>query len=291
MYEKRVKTVHHQIATIEFGDPDTADMTLVFVHGWLDNAASFIELMKALHPMLPNVHLVALDLPGHGLSTHRSDDNYSLFQDYIDDIHQFLAVLSPNKLVLVGHSLGAFVTACYSAAFSENVVALVQIEGFSPLSESASNTVKRLRDGILSRQALRDKRNRSYSSLDEMVGVRAKVNRLQRSEVKPIVERGTEFDDEVWKWRHDSKLKAGSLIRISSEHAQAIMAEISCPHLLILGESGFADLTHQAERELRSTCSATNGRINVEYVPGGHHCHVQQPQLTAELIFALVNKI
>ena len=40
------------------------------LHGWLDNAGSFIPLMRHLRK---EEHWVALDLPGHGQSFHRPD--------------------------------------------------------------------------------------------------------------------------------------------------------------------------------------------------------------------------
>ncbi|UGA55608.1 alpha/beta fold hydrolase [Vibrio sp. VB16] len=289
--ENKFKLVHNELATMELGDPETAELTIVFIHGWLDNSGSFIKLMKECHQLMPDVHLVAVDLPGHGLSAHRSDDNYYLFHDYIDDIHQFLTALSPKKLLLVGHSLGAFLATCYSAAFSENVAGLVQIEGFGPLAESPNNTVKRLREGVLSRQQIREKRERYFFSIDEMVDIRAKVNHLRRLEVMPIVKRGSVFDGQVWKWRHDAKLNADSLIRMSRKNAEAIMKEVRCPHLVILGQSGFDYLLSQAKLEFEHPLAAQNEQFSVEYIPGGHHCHIQQTQLTSELIFGLVNKI
>ncbi|MDB1124506.1 alpha/beta fold hydrolase [Vibrio algarum] len=289
--EKRVTLVHNELATMELGDAETAEMAVVFIHGWLDNSGSFTKLMKECHQIMPDLHLVAVDLPGHGLSSHRKDDNYYQFFDYIDDIHQFITALSPKKLLLVGHSLGAFLATCYSAAFPENVAGLVQIEGFGPLSESPNNTVKRLREGVFSRQQIREKRERYFFSIDEMVDVRAKVNHLRRLEVMPIVKRGTIFDGEVWKWRHDSKLNANSLIRMSRKNAEAIMKEVRCPHLVILGQSGFDYLLQQAELELEHPIAAQNEQFSVEYIPGGHHCHIQQIQLTSELILGLVNKI
>lgn len=289
--ENKYKLVHNELATVELGSKETAELTLVFIHGWLDNSGSFIKVMTAIHELMPQVHLVAVDLPGHGLSTHRQADNYYLFHDYIDDIHQFLTILSPNKLVLVGHSLGAFLATCYSAAFAEKVAGLVQIEGFGPLSESPNSTVKRLRDGILSRERQRAKRERNFFSLDEMVDIRAKVNHLNRLEVMPIVKRGAVFDGQVWKWRHDAKLNTGSLIRMSCENAQAIMKEVGCPHLIVLGKSGYDYLSQQAQREQEHSVAAQNSQFKVEYIPGGHHCHIQHPELTSELIFGLVNKI
>lgn len=143
-----------QLAAIEVGNAEMAEVSVIFIHGWLDNAASFLSLMPALHALAPKLHLCAVDLPGHGFSSHKA--GYSAFHDYIDDLDQLLLNLSPNKPVLVGHSLGALIASCYSAAFPEQVSGLVQIEGFGPLSEPATHSVTRLRQGIRSRHALRN---------------------------------------------------------------------------------------------------------------------------------------
>ncbi len=132
-----------QLAAIEVGNAKMAEVSVIFIHGWLDNAASFLSLMPALHALAPKLHLCAVDLPGHGFSSHKA--GYSAFHDYIDDLDQLLLNLSPNKPVLVGHSLGALIASCYSAAFPEQVSGLVQIEGFGPLSEPATHSVTRLR--------------------------------------------------------------------------------------------------------------------------------------------------
>ena len=44
-----------------------AGQPCLLLHGWLDNAGTW----SALAPLLPpHLHLVALELPGHGLSDH-----------------------------------------------------------------------------------------------------------------------------------------------------------------------------------------------------------------------------
>ncbi|MCX9563979.1 alpha/beta hydrolase, partial [Vibrio cholerae] len=72
-----------QLAAVEVGDAKMAEVSVIFIHGWLDNAASFFSLMQALHHLCPDLHLCAIDLPGHGLSSHRA--GYYPFHDYIDD--------------------------------------------------------------------------------------------------------------------------------------------------------------------------------------------------------------
>ena len=51
-----------RVAAIEWG-ADGARPVLA-LHGWLDNAASFARLAT----LLDRLHLVAIDLPGHGRS-------------------------------------------------------------------------------------------------------------------------------------------------------------------------------------------------------------------------------
>ena len=151
MHERQFELPAGKMAALEIGNEKTADLSVVFLHGWLDNAGSFKALMEQLNQLNPHLHLLAIDHFGHGLSSHKSHDNYYPFHDYIADLYQFLDELSPNRLILVGHSLGALIASCYSAAFPEQVEGLVQIEGAGPLTEEPINSLPRLRDGVLSR--------------------------------------------------------------------------------------------------------------------------------------------
>lgn len=66
-----------QLAAIEVGNAKMAEVSVIFIHGWLDNAASFLSLMPALHALAPKLHLCAVDLLGHGFSSHKA--GYSAF--------------------------------------------------------------------------------------------------------------------------------------------------------------------------------------------------------------------
>lgn len=62
---------------------ETGEVTLC-LHGWLDNAASFLPLLKHLS----QPYVVAIDWPGHGKSSHKSLDNQYHFVDYIETLYQ-----------------------------------------------------------------------------------------------------------------------------------------------------------------------------------------------------------
>ncbi len=284
MFENKRYPLHDGfLEAVEYGNSKTADISVVFLHGWLDNAASFFPILKGLHQAAPSLHLCAIDLPGHGLSSHKSHGNFYPFHDYIDDIYQLLVNFSPNRIVLVGHSLGALVASCYSAAFPEQVSGLVQIEGYGPLAEEESETVSRLREGVLSRQRIRRKPARAFASLQDAIERRAKVNHLLPEQIAPIVTRGVVERDSQWYWRHDIKLQSQSLYRMSWQHAHSIRQHITCPQVVILGEQGFSHL-----QSFRQDASEA---IQIELLAGGHHCHLQSPIRVIDLIFGLVNKI
>lgn len=283
MIEKSYSLASGKLATQQIGNPETTATTVVFIHGWLDNSASFSSVLSNLETLSPNSHLVAIDLFGHGFSSHKSGSYYP-FHDYIDDLHQLVTKLSPNRLVLVGHSLGALIASCYSAAFPEKVSGLIQIEGHGPLSEAPQETVSRLRDGVLSRLRQRRKPSRPLASLEDAIKLRAHANQINAELIAPIVERGIVELDNSWQWRCDPNLKCDSLYRMSQAHAEAIMVAIECPQLIVLGNDGFRHLQHNRYKSAHSP-------LNIETVPGGHHCHLESPELVSELILGVVNKI
>ncbi len=278
--ETRFQLLDVRIAAREIGFAQGNEPTVVYLHGWLDNAASFESVMIELKHLAPHWHQCAIDLAGHGLSSHKSGGNYYPFHDYIDDLYQFLANLSPNKLILVGHSLGALIASCYSAAFPEQVAALIQIEGNGPLAESSENSVERLRDGVKSRRRVRAKPQREFATVEQIIERRASVNNLTTEQIAPIVWRGSEATASGWRLRHDIKLQSDSLYRMSFAHAAHVRQHILCPQQIILANNGYAYLQQDSDK-----------LANVVYIEGGHHCHLQNPALVAQHIFALVNRI
>lgn len=281
-----------QLSALEYGDRANADISLVFIHGWLDNAGSFIDLIENLKQQtkllkqkeVSNWHFLAIDLAGHGLSQHRGSDSFYPFHDYIDDLHQLLTQISSKKIILVGHSLGALIASCYSAAFPENVHGLIQIEGLGPLSDKASNSVARLRNGILSRQRQMAKPIRGYTSRCQMSAQRMHANQLNEQQLRAIIERGTYQQEGLWYWRYDTKLRCDSLYRMTEQQALAYLSAISCPSLLILGDKGFTQLANARQRKQTMQCQKQ------VTVVGGHHCHLESCLQVSEQMITFIRQ-
>ena len=67
------------LAAKEWGMPGATPV--IALHGWLDNANTFDRML----PFMDNLHVIALDLAGHGRSDFRSaDSGYEIWHDISD---------------------------------------------------------------------------------------------------------------------------------------------------------------------------------------------------------------
>ena len=99
------------------GDP--AHPPMVLLHGLGDAAANWDGVL----PALARRHRVyAVDLRGHGLSSHPGRYSFELMRD---DVAGFLAALGIEKCVLVGHSMGGTVAILLAQAAPELLDRLV----------------------------------------------------------------------------------------------------------------------------------------------------------------------
>nr|WP_086940437.1 alpha/beta hydrolase [Thaumasiovibrio occultus] len=260
---------------------DSDKPNVVFLHGWLDNAASFHFLVPYLSK---DVNLWLLDLAGHGKSAWRQDRGGYNFFDYVDDFAQFIDKTQLCSLHLVGHSLGGLISTCYAAAFPAKVRALCLIESLTPLYESEENVVERLQNGIKSRHLLRKKPRRTLASLEQAIALRQRATPLPDNLLTPLISRATEAVEGGVVWRHDGLLKTDSLLRMSQAQVETVIRSIACPVTAILGESGYATLKQTQRQEWFS-------QLQLCTVPGGHHCHIESPKHVANAILAATGKV
>ncbi|WP_432459533.1 MULTISPECIES: alpha/beta fold hydrolase [unclassified Agarivorans] len=259
----------------------TADspFCLVMLHGWMDNAASFIPLLQSL----PDYHCIALDFPGHGHSPHRQGHYH--FVDYVDDLFSALSELNLNKpIILVGHSLGALVASTYAAAFGEGLLALIAIDGLGPLSLPISNTTTHLADAI--RQRHRSMSVRGFTDLNQAIRLRARSNGLSRENSRLLVTRATKQSQGLWYWRHDPKLKLSSPLRFSESQAKQICQSIQRPCLLIAAQE-HPLLSAEFIRQRQTWFS----QLSIVELVGGHHLHMQNSAACAALMTNYIQTI
>ena len=251
--------------------------TIIFTHGYLDNANSFATLL----PWLDEYQCVAVDFAGHGKSEHRSEDAHYHLSDYAYDIYQLVATLNLKRYVIVGHSLGAIVGSLFASTQPAGLCGFVAIESCGPLAQSPQTSAAQLAECFNSR-AKANKAIKHPASLQAVVKARCAVSDLNPDQALQIMQRNVEEGLQgSLTWRTDKRLRTVSALRLTEEQANNILVNIMCPRLLILGEQGF-------EKVKAAIVERQEAFINVPTFTfeGGHHVHLDATQEVATCLNA-----
>lgn len=283
-------------------DPPTSNTRLLLLHGWMDNAASFDIFAPALLDRGRCAEILALDLPGHGRSAHKSADGppqslaeYAFYAREVLGQHE-----DGRPWTVVGHSMGGSVGVLLAAAWPELVERLVLLETLGPLCRPAEDVVKHLRIGAEARtkgnrklfpefNASVDpviKKNMSkkthqgkrlYPDLETAVRTRVSTARMfpgtqsiSTEAARAMVERSVDRieSDQGVTFAHDTRLQWPNLQYTTEEQSRALLKAVTCPTCVVLGEQGWpipAELKAEALALLTPTVLRT--------VRGSHHCH------------------
>jgi len=249
------------------------------LHGWLDNAASYLPLAAQWQrPM------VALDFSGHGHSDHRPDGVVTHLVDHVRDVLAVADQLGWQRFTLMGHSMGAGIACLFAAAFPERVSRLVLIEGLGPPSTPGEEVASTLRKALDDMMALADKRKPVYADIADAVEARTRgFGGLSREASALLSERGLMPVTDGWTWRADSRLRLTSSLRLTEEQVEGFVRAIQAPVCLILGEQGMGG-NGMFDHRLDWLPDATVVRL-----PGRHHLHMEEPGAVADAINAFLD--
>ena len=273
MHEVRFSLPHLSLAGLTSGESDKP--LIVALHGWLDNAASFIPLSK----YLPDYHLVAIDFVGHGLSQHRSTDAHYHQMDFVQDLHELVESQGWNDFILLGHSMGGIVGSLYTSAFPEKVNRFITIESFGPMTKTAESSAAQLRESIESRLKVRAREAKHPESFEAVVRARAQAGEFSREAAELLVSRNIYEQDGQLRWRTDRRLRTISSLRVTEDQARHFMQDIQCPVLAIRGDEGY-EMMRNKMREREPWVK----QLSVVNLSGGHHLHMDNPLDVAQQI-------
>jgi len=246
------------------------------LHGWLDNAASFVPLAA----QLDGLDLVAPDLPGHGRSAHMPPGTDYTFVGAVHQVLDIADALGWQRFALLGHSMGAGIASLVAAAVPDRVERLVAIEALGALPETEAATVPRLRDAVAAARSLGQRPLRVFPDLDAPVRARMRVNALSEPVARLLVERGVQPVDGGHVWCSDPRLTIPTAVRMTPGQVDALIAGIDCPTRVIYADPPQPYLP-EPDRSRRARLLPA-GELVV--LAGGHHLHMEQPGQVAAAI-------
>lgn len=246
------------------------------LHGWLDNAASFVPL--AAH--LDGIELVAPDLPGHGASAHLPAGADYSFPFMAHALLDLADALGWDRFALLGHSMGAGIGSLLAAGCPDRVERFVAIEALGALAETVERTVPRLREAYAATRALKAKSLRVFPDLGTAVAARMRANGLSEPVARLLVERGTRVVDGGWTWSSDPRQTLPGTSRPTADQVDALVDGIGCPTRVILADPPQPYLPEPD----RSRRARRLPRGDLTVMAGSHHLHMEDPAAVAAVI-------
>ena len=248
----------------EWGDQD--GIPVLALHGWLDNAASFDRIA----PYLEGIRLIAIDHAGHALSEPRPAGSHYLIWEYALDLIDVLDALQLDKVVLLGHSLGAIVATQFASTFPERITRLGLIEGLVPMTRTAEEAPQHLAQYAKVRHRIPRIKPTFYASREQAIAARMKgFIKLEQNAATILADRGVLESAAGFYWHNDSRLKLPTAIRLDESIGFAFVDQLKASTLLIIGkDSGY--------RESRLFPDQLPDCIDIRYLPGRHHLHLEE---------------
>ncbi|KAG5188541.1 Alpha/Beta hydrolase protein [Tribonema minus] len=275
---------------------------ILALHGYLDNANTFDLLGPALAG--EGYEVVAIDLPGHGLSSHTSSDNWYDIMDYPHSIAAVQDALGWDSCHYLGHSLGAGIASLVAGALPDRVTGCVFIDALGPFTLAPHGAHMHLRRAMQSRAALLNKQQKVHvrcamqsraallnkqqkvwPSLELAVQARvaaaadypgsqtiskeAAAILMQRS-IEPVSPEHNNGKAGGVRFRYDLRLRAYSSTYLSEDTVSAFLSNIACPCLLVTGQTGFP-----LSGGFRARMQTLGPRLaDHAHLPGSHHLHL-----------------
>ncbi|XP_010341688.1 serine hydrolase-like protein 2 isoform X3 [Saimiri boliviensis] len=273
------------------------------LHGWLDNANSFDRLI----PLLPqDLHYVAMDFGGHGLSSHYSPGVPYCHQNFVNEIRRVVAALKWNRFSIMGHSFGGIVAGMFSCTFPEMVDKLVlldsspfvldfHVRSWAFMHAEVENllTYKRRAIEYTLQVEASEKPSHVVSPEQMLQGLLKNNSHVSEKCGELLLQRGTTKVATGLLLNRDRRITLPelSLDFISKELFVHFIRKLQAHVLLIKAVHGYYDVRREndADKEpflfiidmLKSTLKE---QFQFVEVPGTHYVHMNEPQHVASII-------
>jgi len=267
---------------------EKANHVILCLHGWLDNAASFLPLFEQMNPdeEIGAYQVIAVDWPGHGGSSHRSEDAHYHFVDWVYDLLALIEANSWQNVHIVGHSMGGMIASAFAATFPEKIKSLTLIDSIGFVYGDEQECTSQLRKGMLSRLKQTKTAPSKVPNKELAVKARVLISDLEYEHAELIVTRNLRKTETGYQWRSDKRLNTISAYRLSLSQCKQLVSDIKVPVQVIYASKGLEFI-----RQGIDIFTPLMPCKNIVELEGGHHVHMEKPAETAKLIHTFITSV
>jgi pimeloyl-ACP methyl ester carboxylesterase len=248
---------------------DTLDgeQVVVLLHGYLENLNVWDELTGLIQPHL---RVVALDLPGHGISQVRGPvHTMDFLADVVYDVMRGLGIA---KYTVVGHSMGGYVALALAAKHPEKLSGLVLFSS-TPNADSPAKREDRAREIAIVEGGKKELLARTLPAK----GFAPQNRTRMADEIEDFAELITLTEDEG----------ITALLRGMAERPDRgdMLRSLTVPQLFILGRHD-----EYISADVAAEMIARQPQAEVVWLEdSGHNGYIEQPRQAAEAILEFIN--
>lgn len=239
---------------------------VVLLHGYLESMYVWDDFLPLI---TPKVRVITVDIPGHGIS-QVSGEIHTM--EYIADvIHDMLDAMGIEKITLVGHSMGGYVSLAFCAKYAERLDGLVLLSS-SPMPDTELKRENRRREIALVKAGKKD----ALARVAPETGFAPQNRRRLHSYIEDLMECVHVTEDEGI-----VALLNGMMERVDQNK---MLAECGVPQLFICGKHD-AYIPVEAAEEI----IALNPQAQVAWLEeSGHMGFIEEPQRCAEALLSFM---
>jgi len=295
--ERKFEVPWGHVAAQQWGTGKSGQNWLL-VHGWMDNSNTWVYLAPLLARRGDSV--VAIDLPGNGLSSWLPPGRMYHELEHIATIQRIVLELGWTQFGLIGHSLGAAVCKVFAVAFPEEVNLLVMLDMANSLVRPLTNPVFELRireaaESIIKLEhKIKDGYKKVFKTREEVIDrmLRPPVYMMDEGEptytresAELLMERGLMKTEGGYCLRRDIRLLLPNLYKVNDQDFQDNCRKLECPHLLVEASKGIKLLSPTLPAS--SNFKGNQGFTLCE-IEGLHHVHLNQPDKVNAIILDFI---
>ncbi|KAK5649160.1 hypothetical protein RI129_004052 [Pyrocoelia pectoralis] len=261
---------------------------VLVLHGRFDNVESFAELI----PLLPQSYrYVAIDLPGHGKSSHFPKNIDCTYWDFIVAIRLVVRFVKEDTIILLGHSFGGGLLLTYTQLYPQDVSKLILIDAnyyrafetkiFKTYSkyhfEGVSNLLMKVSTGDQTRTFTYEEGLKTFLA-------RRMYGAINKKSAEKIYNRNLlEIDDGKYKLSGDLRIKIYPYFILHANSIDLLMKmyPIHCPILSIVASRSEMP---SPDRQYLAKLEKIYSKCVTKFVEGNHHVHANSPEIVAPLI-------
>ncbi|XP_020331911.2 serine hydrolase-like protein isoform X2 [Oncorhynchus kisutch] len=242
---------------------------ILCLHGWADNCGTFNTLI----PLLPKEwKCVAVDMAGHGLSSHRPPGVFYSFPAYVADIRRVIGALQWKRFSIIGHSMGG------------NVAGMKELH----------TVIRQGFEGMLEFEKKKDeKKEKVYTYENALMRLLAANPTLSEQSAHILLERGLAQVEGGVVFTRDFRINLKNVVRVSLEQSLELQSRIQARVLVVLAEEGFEKMFSEPQQKTFTSTLLLGYKDQsgmVVNVPGDHHVHLNTPETVAQLVTDFLQK-